>query len=228
MSSIFKRYPARLSVVLLLCFFLTSCLTAKKLDKFVASHYNNELPKPKKSKTEITVNSGVASEGNSLSSTVHQTNSFLPLIVYWQYKHRQNCSLNPAIAVTQFTNAVNTQASKGLTQKLAGQKLELTVEQAPSGFAIVSNEHMVWVVYAFSWAKVFIEPDFKDLVVSYRLLQGDQPTKSGKITVKNTDKNKGIRFFQSWKSATTEYLNEYESNLTAMTRSFVNQLTQEL
>ncbi|HUC80681.1 MAG TPA: hypothetical protein VMR70_07170 [Flavisolibacter sp.] len=220
---------SRFAVLLFaVAFLLTSCLTSKKLDKYVASQYNNELPKPKKTKSDIVVIPAMATDNNAISNSAHQTNNFLPLLLYWQYKHRQNCNLNPAIAITQFSNAINTQATKGLNQKLNGQKLELTVEQAPSAFAIVSNEHTIWLVYTFSWAKVFIEPDFKDLVVSYRVLQGEQPVKTGKITVKNTDKNRGIRFFQSWKSATSEYLNEYNTNLASMSKSFVTQLTEQL
>lgn len=216
-----------LALLIALCS-LTSCLTAKKLDKFVAKHYNNELPKLNKKKMDVVVTSAAPTDNAAISTTVHKTTRFLPLIVYWNYNHRHNCSLNTNIAVTNFTNAVNSLATKNLAQKLNGQQLELTVEQAPSAFSIVLKEHMVWVIYAFSWAKVYIEPDAKDLVVSYRLKQADQVLKTGTITVKNTDKNKGLRFFQSWKSATGEYLTGYNANLTAMTKSFVNQLALEL
>ncbi len=223
-----KKHTALLALFALL-FSLSSCLTSKKMDKFVANHYNNELPKPdRKKKAEIVVTSTVPSVNSSISTTVHKTDNFLPLIVYWQYKHRQSCTLNSAIAVTNFTNTINASATKGLSQKLNSNKLELTVEEAPSGFSMVLNEHMVWLVYAFSWAKIYIEPDYKDLVVSYKMLQGDGTLKTGKIIVKNTDKNKGLRFFQSWKSATSEYLSSYNANLTTMTRSFVTQLANEL
>jgi len=214
-------------VALITLFSLTSCLTSKKLDKFVAEHYNHELPKQKK-KVDIVVTSSQPADNAAISTTVHQTSKLLPLLVYWNYNHKQYCSLNPAIAVTNFANAVNSQASKGLTQKLNGQRLELVVDQVPSAFSIVSNEHMVWLIYAFSWAKIYIEPDKKDLVVTYRLTQADQLQKTGKITVKSTEQNKSIRYFQSWKSATSEYLADYNANLTAMTKTFVNQLTQEL
>ncbi len=224
-----KKNPAAFVLLFAAVFSLSSCLTSKKMDKFVAQHYNNELPKlAKKKKADIVVMSTVPSANSSISTTVHKTNSFLPLIVYWQYKHRQNCSLNSAIAVTNFTNTINATATKGLSQKLNSNKLELTVEEAPSGFSMVLNEHMVWLVYAFSWAKIYIEPDYKDLVVSYKMLQEDGSLKTGKIIVKNTDKAKGLRFFQSWKSATSEYLSDYTANLTTMTRSFVTQLTNEL
>ncbi len=109
-----------------------------------------------------------------------------------------------------------------------GRKLELTIEQLPSVFSLVAKENMIWVVYAYSWSKIYIEPDFKDLVVAYKLDGGGPGEKTGKITVKNTEKNKSLRFFQSWKSATSEYLSGHNSNFTSMTKNFVSQLASEL
>jgi len=129
---------------------LSGCLTAKKLDGFVASQYGNELPKPKKKKPEIEVRSLTPASNSQISNTVHKTDKFLPLIVYWKYDHRLSCSLNPAIAAVNFSNAINSSASRALTEKLNGRKLELTVQQAPSAFSLVSKENMIWLVYAFT------------------------------------------------------------------------------
>jgi hypothetical protein len=206
-----------------------SCLTSKKLDRFVAARYNHQLPKlSKKKKAEIEITS-LAPAGNSqISTTVHKTDKFLPLLVYWKYDHRQSCSLNPAIAVTNFSNAMNSFATKALIEKLNGRKLELSVEQAPSVFSLVIKENIIWLIYAFGWSKIYIEPDKKDLIVAYKLAGGDGGPKTGTIIVKTTDRNIGLRFFQSWKSATSEYLSEYDANLTSMTKAFVNQLANEL
>lgn len=208
---------------------LSGCLTAKKLDNFVAAQYNNELPKSnKKKKVDIEVTAVSSSNNGAISTTVHKTDKFLPLIVYWKYDHRQSCSLNPLIPVSNFSNGINSAPMRILTEKLQGRKLELTVKQAPTNFSIVLKENMVWLVYAFSWAKIYIEPDAKDLVVDYKLLDADKEVKTGTITVKSTDKNRGIRYFQSWKSATSEYLDAYNANLSNMSKSFVTQLVQEL
>jgi hypothetical protein len=208
---------------------LTGCLTAKKLDKFVATEYNNELPKPNKKRiADIEITPAYATDNSAISSSVHTTDKFLPLLVYWKYDHRQSCALNPTISVTSFSNTVNSIATKGLTEKLNGRKLEITVEQTPSAFSIVSKEQMVWLVYAFGWSKVYIEPDGKDLVVFYKLSDSGNVSKTGKITVKNTDKNKSLRYFQSWKSASSEYLSDYNASLTNMAKSFVAQLIKEI
>jgi hypothetical protein len=226
--------PKQSQTFIFICFacmvvMLSSCLTSQKLDKFIAQEYNNELPKAgKKKKAEIEVVSLTAADNSQISTTVHKTDKFLPLLVYWKYDHRYFTSMNPSIAVTTFSNAVNLQATKGLIEKLNGGKLELTVEQAPSAFSLVSKENLIWVIYAFSWAKTYIEPDRKDLIIAYKVTDSKAGIKAGKITVKNTDKNRGVRFFQSWKSATSEYLSEYAANYSGMTKSFVSQLAKEL
>jgi hypothetical protein len=206
---------------------LSGCLTSKKMDKFVAAHYNNQLPKEKK-KTAITVVSKMTYPSEAISTTVQKTSKVLPLIVYWQMDYRHTCTLNPAIAVNQFAATVNTLSSKGLNQKLNGQQLELSIEQIPTAFALVDKAHMIWLVYAISWDKIYMEPDGKDLVVSYKLLQNDHTEKTGKITVKSTVRNQGLRFFQSWKSATSEHLADYSANITAMSKTFVSRLVEEL
>ncbi|GAO44542.1 hypothetical protein [Flavihumibacter petaseus] len=223
-----KINPVAISVLAIFLLTLSSCLTANKVNNFVAVHYNNEFPEPgKKMKPEIEVSPAFTSD-KSISTTVHKTDKFLPLLVYWKYDQRKNCSLNPSIPVINFSNAINSVATKRLTDKLNGRKLELIVEQAPAAFSLVIKENLIWLILAYSWSKIYIEPDFKDLVVSYKLMEADNTLKSGQITVKNINDIKGRRFFQSWKSATSEYLSEYNSNFTSMTKSFVDQLAEEL
>lgn len=212
--------------VLLVCTIcLTSCLTSKKMDAYVASQYGNELPKPKKNKADITISSAFSSADNHISTTIQKTSHFLPLIVYFQYDYRHTCTLNPLIGVTQFSNTISSSSTK-LSQKLNGQTLELTVEQVPSAFAIVDKGHLL--LFVISWDKIYVEPDFKDLIVSYKLLQGDTVVKKGKINIRNQERNRGIGMFQSWKSSVREYLSSYESNMTAMSKNFITKLLDEL
>lgn len=202
----------------------TSCLTAKKLDAHVRKEYNNELPKPRKAKADIVVNMMTPTGGTVISTTKHKTDKFLPLLFYWKYDHRQACELNNSIALTQFSNTINSAAAKPIEQKLNGQKLELTIEQIPSAFSIVAKENVVWLVYAIHWAKIYVEPDPTDLVVRYKLGE----SKTGTITIKNISTNQNIRFFQSWKSATNEQLSDYNAKLGLMTKSFITKLAAEL
>jgi hypothetical protein len=199
------------------------------MDKFVSDQYNNQLPKlDKKKKADIMITSELTSPTNSISTTVQKTSKLLPLIVYWQYDYRHTCRLNPAIAVTNFSNTLNALSTKTLAQKLNGQRLELTVEQIPTSFSLVDKAHVIWVIYAYSWDRIYMEPDFKDLVVSYKLIQSDNTVKTGKISIRNNEQNKNLRFFQSWKSATSEYISNYNTNIATMTKAFINQLVEEI
>ena len=114
-------------------------------------------------------------------------------------------------------------ASRGLTKQLNGDKLELTIEQIPSSFSVVMNEQMIIPVYPISWTKVYVEPDYKDLIVAYKTA-----SKTGTITIKNPDRKNGFNFLQSWKSATSEYLSNYDAMMNEMAKSFVEQLGKEL
>ena len=227
-----KALCSQLACAFLSVLLITSvggCLSAKRMDKYVADQYNDELPQPnKKAKADILVTAPLAATSKSISTSLAKTDNFLPLIIYWKYKHRITCTLNPVIPVTGFTNAVNTLSSRALAKKLDGKKLELTVEQIPVAFSVVANEQMVVPVYPITWTKVYVEPDFKDLIVSYKATSTDGTMKTGTITEKNPDRKKGFNFLQSWKSATSEYLSSYDATLNAMTKSFVDDLAKEL
>jgi len=209
--------------------FLSSCLTSKKMDAYISEQYNNEIPRVNKRKqpAEIEYTSALPATPSTVSATESHT-KILPLIVYWNIEERQTCTLNSSIAAANFENTINKIASKGLNEKLNGNKLELTIQQVPSSFALVDKTHAIWLVYAIQWEKVYIEPQPGDLVVSYKLMRNDSTLKTGLITVKNTERNKNLRFFQSWKSAITEHLADYDNDVSAMTTQFVNQLIQEL
>lgn len=216
-----------LTTLLVAVLVLSGCLTSQKMNAFVMEQYNNKLPGPDKKKNPaIAVTSAIPfTPEKSISVTTQKTSKVLPLILYWHYDYRHTCTLNPAIAVNSFTNTVYQQSTK-LNQKLNGQQLEITVEQVPNAFAIVDKAGIL--LFVIHWDKVFVQPDFKDLIVSYKILQNGSEKKSGKLTIKNSEQNQGIRFFQSWKSATSEYLAQYNANITSMTKTFVNNLLQEL
>lgn len=217
-------------VILLLSLgLLSGCLNTKKIDAFIADQYNNQLPKQEKKKnTDIIVKPAVPFATENISTTISRTSKVLPLIVYWQWDYRRTSTLNPAIGINNFTKAVNLQANKELGKKLEGQQLELTVEQVPNEFAMVEKGHLVWLIYPLHWSKVYVEPDFKDLIVSYKVLQNGGETKSGKIIVKSNAGNEKIRYFQSWRSVISEHLGQYNLDIATMAKTFVANLIQEL
>jgi hypothetical protein len=209
-----KPYSFIVVLIIILLFF-TSCLAPKKMDAYVASQFNNQLPKPdKRNDSSISVITSISSDPSIISLTEKKSKN-LPLIVYWKYDYRHTCMLNSTIGVAYFKKAIYQQANK-LKQKLNGQQLELTVQQIPGSFAIVDKGNIVLLF--IHWHKLYVEPDPKDLIVSYRILQNGAETKSGKITVSNVDKNRGIRFGQSWKSIASEFLARYNPDVTEMAK----------
>jgi hypothetical protein len=218
-----------IGLALLFVVSFSSCLTTKKFDAYVSAQYNDQVPEinTKKKTNNISVNTPLSPGSTAISTTV-PTTKVLPLIVYWNIDHRYVCSLNSQIAVANFSKAVNAAANRGLNEQLKGRRLELTVEQAPSTFSMIDKTNIVWVIYAVHWSKVYIQPDAKDLVVSYKIHQPDSTIKTGSITVKNKQHNQNLRFFQSWKSATSEYLSAYDSDVNAMAKEFVTKLVEEM
>ena len=98
----------------------------------------------------------------------------------------------------------------------------------PSAFAFDDKANMIWLIYGFGWDKITVQPEFKDLIVSYKVLHTDGSIKSGRIAIKNNEHTKGLRFYQTWKSAVSEFLTQYDEDIANMTKAFVNQLNQEL
>src|SRR6188508_1645338 len=96
--------------VLLCCAICTlglfSCNNSKRIDKFIALEYNNEVPAVKK-KTDLGVSSSLATSTQTISVTNYKLEKLLPLLLYWRSTERYTIKLNPSIAVNNFSNALN-------------------------------------------------------------------------------------------------------------------------
>lgn len=230
MAILKKQFFIFSAILLFSISLLPGCLTPKKMEAFVAAQYNNQLPKPDKKKNpDISISTTLDSPTEDIATSYKKTTNVLPLLFYWELDHERHCILHPAIGVNHFTKALNLQANKGLNQKLNGAKLDLVVEQVPSAFALIDKEHVIFLVlYAIGWDKIFIAPDYKDLIVNYTYTPNGAAAKSGKITIKNTQSNQNVRYFQTWKSAISDYLAQYNTDIAAMTKSFITDLMAEL
>lgn len=212
---------------LISCLILQSCISTAKLDAHVAEQYNNILPKQEKLRNDdISINSSVPFSGNKISSSAKKTSKVLPLIVYWQYDYRHSCSLNPVIGINYLIKSINSHAKKSLAGKIAGKKLEIAIEQMPNMFSIVDKGHIVLLLVR--WHRLYVEPEKQDLVVSYKLTSSDGTIKTNQLTVKNKEQNEGIRFGQSWKSSSTEYLARYAQYMNTMGKELVEQISVDL
>ena len=223
------RYVPACILCVLICV-LSSCLGPKKINKWVAQNYSEVPPVSKKKSDIITINSGTNNMGDKLSETEKKTSNVLPLIFYWQYDYKNTCTLNQQIAINNFTSTVLNYSNKGLKQKLNDRHLELNIQKMPSAFAVDDKGHIVWIiVYAFSWEKLTVVPQDKDMIVSYRLLNADNTEfKNGTVTVSNADKGITLGMFQSLKKKTWQYLDQYDESITKMSKSVVDKISAEL
>ena len=207
----------------------TSCLTAKKVDKQVAKQYENYLqPQKKKQNDVISVTSSLAKSDGWISTTEAKTSNILPLIVYWSWDYKNTCTLNPQIPINNFTTTVLNAANKGLKQKLSGQRLELSVDQIPNKFFILDKAHLVFLIYTFGWDNISIKAESMDMIVSYKVFKDNLETKKGIMTIPYANDKKDLGMFKSWKKATTEYLEQYDANITSMSKLVVDKLVKEL
>jgi hypothetical protein len=208
---------------------LTGCLNARKIDRQVARQYNDELPMLKKKQVDdIVITSAYTGADSKLSSTQSKTSNFLPLLVYWSWDYKNTCTLNPQIPLVNFTNTVHSYANKGLHQKLNGSRLELRVDSLPNKFALMDKAHLIFFGYAVGWDNVYLKAEPMNMVVTYKLLKDNQEMKNGIVSIPVLHDRQNLGMFRSWKRATQDYLDQYNSNIAAMSRMVVDKLAAEL
>lgn len=210
---------------------LSGCLGPRKIDKWVSRHYDEAIPAaPAKANESISITSPLTSADDRISRTEKKTSHFLPLLFYWQWDYKNTCTLNTKIAINNCMTSMTAYAGKkGLKQKLNGRRLQLSIDQAPNTFAIDDKGHVIWIIYAFTWDELTVQPERKDLVVSYKLLQQDgTEAKSGTITIPDNDRGVVLQMFQSLKKKTGQYLDQYDAQIAAMGKAVVDKLVTEL
>lgn len=212
---------------------LQSCMGPKKMNRWVTKQYGDQLAAtaaPKKTPGYLTVTSALPLDGIEGSTGERKVSHFLPLLVYWQWDDKLNCTLNPKIPVHNFTaTATSYAAKKGLKEKLGTKRIELHIDKMPGTFAIDDKAHVIFLaIYAYTWDFVSIQPEKQDMIVSYRVLQGDAEIKKGVITVPDINKVIPLHMFQSLKKKTWRYLEDYDTNIAAMTRTVIDKLVEEL
>ena len=209
-------------------FLLTGCLTARKLDKQVAKDYSDRvtLVQMPQNTDLITISSPLIDQSEFFSTTKTSTSKMLPLVVYWSWEYKNASKLNPRIPINMLAGQLK--KSIPLKDKLAGRKLELSVEQVPTNFAIVDKAHLIFFLYAFGWDNVSIQGEATNFVVKYKLYQTVGEPKSGEINVPVLPNMRGIGMFTSWKTATADFLQQYDANIAAMSKSLITGLMKEL
>jgi hypothetical protein len=89
--------------------------------------------------------------------------------------------------------------------------------------------HVIWIIYAVTWEYISIQPKVNEMVVSYKIIGNDNvETKTGVISIPNPDKGVNLKAFQSIKKMTWQYLEDYDANITAMSKKLIDKLAAEL
>ena len=207
----------------------TSCLTSKKVDRQVAKQYSDvpEL-KNKKQSGNISITSSLPTMGGQISTTETKTSNVLPLIVYWKLDYTNTCTLNPQIPINNFITTFTSYANRVLKPKLVGQNLELSVDKIPNKFRILDKAHLIFFGYAFGWDNVSMKALDMEMIVSYRVLKDNVETKNGIISIPNFNNKKPLGMFKNWKTATKEYLTQFDENISTMSKLVVDKLVSEL
>ncbi len=209
----------------------SSCLTSRKMDKWIDRQYGSTVPQKMKSSDYITIKTDNLTKSEKVSTTQKGKRKLIPALFYWHWDYSTVSTLNPYIPVSNVSTTIMPYAnSKGLRQKLNGQKLELTFDQAPAVFELTEKGNLIFVlVYYIGWENIYIEPKNEEMVVAYRLLNSNnEETKKGVITITNRDQPISLKMFQSPKKMTWRYLEQYNNNIKSMSRELVDKLMLEI
>ncbi|TMI96003.1 MAG: hypothetical protein E6H06_05245 [Bacteroidetes bacterium] len=210
-------------------FSFSSCLTPAKIDGWISEKYGS-IPKQRNVDYANLKMQGTTS-GNAISETKKDKTKVLPLVLFWRLEYSQTSTLNPSVPFSYFNSSFISYAnSKGLRQKLNGQKLELSVDKLPNAFAWKSVDHIIFLVlYYIHWEQIFFQPQKQDITVTYRLLKDNEETKKGTIIIKDINQKLYLKFFQfSGKKFIGRYLDQYNTNIQTMSKELVDKLIIEL
>ena len=212
-----------------------SCLTPKKLDKWVDQHYQ-ELEQPQKNNNKVITNnylvvkSNVPSSGDRYSNSQKVSSYFLPLLFYYKFDFRLSSTINPKISVDNFTRTVLSYSNKkGLKQKLNGRTVELSLDSIPYVVDSDDKGYFIWVIlFGFGQEAISVQPQTRNMVVSYKIADNGALIKSGIITVPDVSKPVYLKEFHSRKKMTWGSLEKRDDNIAAGSRAVIDQLITKL
>lgn len=212
-----------------LLLFTSGCLTPKKMDGWI-NEYEGGFTTKLKTSDYITIKTPELPKNDLPSVSAKGPGKFVPAIFYWKSERTVNSSLNPYIPVVNINSTILQYANtKKMREKLNGQKIELTINKVPDMFTLVDRYQLFFfVVFYVQSERIFIAPQKQDLVINYRILKDNAETKTGTITIADPSKAKDLKFLQSVKKMTWNYLEEYDNIVKDMSKQFVDKLLLEI
>ena len=67
-----------------------------------------------------------------------------------------------------------------------------------------------------------------EMIVSYRILNDSGEVKKGIISIPGFDDKKPLGMFKNWKTATSEYLTQFDENISTMSKIIIDKLVAEI
>ncbi|WP_116107796.1 hypothetical protein [Lewinella sp. IMCC34191] len=207
--------------------FTSSCVSPARYGTYLAE-YEAEGTAPVAAASSIVLR--YADDNRTGPEVQRIKNSFIPAILYWSWNNTLECSLDPEKQLAYVREGVIQAAdSLGLERKLGGEKLSITLSQAPGQFYYVNRMYVVFAIVAYStMGEESITPVPTDLVASYAVTDGnDRRSAWGSATVFSQEEPmrnmwKGTRGF------TRKFLDAQRAELQRMGRELIIDIDQEL
>ncbi|PZR22646.1 MAG: hypothetical protein DI535_25705 [Citrobacter freundii] len=224
-----SRLPKPAMILAGIILLSAGCMTPKKIDRWASQHYATAITPPRKT-DYITIKDASFVQGDSPSTTEKKKGKMLPLLFYWKWKLGTHTELQQNVPATVFASAMIPYAnSKRLKQKLDGQRIEITIDEVPSGFSIMDEGWLVFLIFGSVHNEVmYIDPDVKNMAVSYRVMKDNVETRIGKVSVADLNKAVDFRMFKSAKKTFFEYLDKYNSNIQMMAKETVDKIMADM
>ncbi|HEV8284850.1 MAG TPA: hypothetical protein VGQ09_11110 [Chitinophagaceae bacterium] len=225
-----RTLPVFISIIIFSQLVFSSCLTPRKIDKWIDKKYGNTVQNKIKNNDYITIKAPSTSQSDIVAMSQKRKAKLLPLLFYWKWEYGTTSTLNQAIPNGYFNSAILPYANiKKLRDKLNGQKLELTINKIPASFSVVDKGGLVFLVLFYvTWDDIFMDPEKQDLIVSYKLSKDNAETKSGTITISDRNKPLHVKVFHSVKKTFWSYLDQYNYNIQQMSKELIDKLIKEL
>jgi hypothetical protein len=206
---------------------LYSCISTQELESFVYMKYAQQS-QTMRNNDYMEYDNIKLNEMDSSVKTKKLKARFIPAIIVYEWNTTIKCDLSKKQSFLTFNNYFQYYAdSLNIKEKLNGQKLIISIDSIPDTFVYINEGYIENIFSAYVDASEGIYPENEKLIFSYRVVQGSNTTKSGRIEMRNVD----APLLNAWKSTkklTWLYLDRYENNLRYNSRLAIEQLNSEL
>jgi hypothetical protein len=220
-----NRFFALVVAVLL----LPGCISSKKYASYISAYYKKSDTATASAPPAIPVTLRTPSSFDSVANVTKGESYFIPAIFYWGAKQSFHCEMNADIPAGVVSKTFNKYAeTDGLNKKLNGRRLELTIDALPTRFFYSQNTDVIFIlIYAVTMGKQSILPENTSLAITYKIYDGQQLVKEGKLEAK--DENQPLNnIAKSTRKITVAYLRQYTQSVTQMSQQCLSQLVAEL